>query len=72
MPDLESCILYHMGQVEYFKSEKEFKNRNECIGDALQHCPDVPLHFKGPHLYIMEYNEDSGILERSTRCVGLC
>ncbi len=68
MPDLESCMLYDMNEVEYLKSPIGFDTRHECISDALVHIPlgTMPYGANGPYLYIMEYDGQYGILQKCT------
>ncbi len=78
MPDLESCMLYHLNEVEYLKSKSDFKTRSECINnamnnysDVMKNLPEFPIGLKGPFLYIMEYNIQNGILEKCSRFCGI-
>ena len=72
MPKVQACLFdLKEREVEYIKSQKVFDTRDDCITDALQNFPDVPLSYDGPYLYVMEYDAKTGILVKCTRSVGM-
>ena len=73
MPNLESCMLFHMDvfEVEHLKCQRYFNTREDCIEDGMKNFPDTPLKYSGPYLYILEYHTQSGLLVKCTRSVGM-